>query len=230
MAKSTGAFDAVVVANKLSDISPFQVLADLGRDFRTSSMKKVVMATGADLGAQKDDFSKFGVSVAPTGADSEGVVNSVREALAAPEGDTGRVRANKLSIAASNALAGASGSAFNVRDAQKGLLAAAGDGADPEVAMAALNALVKVASPEAQGALRAIIENASMSAGHRAAAGRAMAGALRGTAPSKETFEALLAAMGDADVGVRTAAGGALGSSKLTAEQITQVMNARRVE
>jgi CheY-like chemotaxis protein len=230
MAKATGAFDAVVVSNKLADISAFQVLADLGRDFRTSSAKKVVMAVGADLGAQKDEFGKFGVTVAPTGADTTGVVNAVKEALAAPEGDAGRVRANKLSIAASNAIAGASGSAFNLRDAQKGLLAAAGEGADPDVAMAALNALFKVANADAQGELRGIIANASMTPAHRAAAGRAMAGALRGTAPSKETFEVLLAAMGDADVGVRTAAGAALGASKLTAEQIQQVMNARRVE
>ena len=230
MAKATGAFDAVVLANKLADISSFQVLADLGRDFRTSSAKKVVMAVGADLGAQKDEFSKYNVSVAPTSADADGVVNSVKEALASPEGDAGRIRANKLSISASNALAGASGSAFNLRDAQKGLLAAAGEGADPEVALAALNALVKVANADAQAGLRAIIENQSMTPAHRAAAGRAMAGALRGQAPSKETFEALLAAMGDADVGVRTAAGGALGASKLTGEQMAQVLNARRVE
>ena len=230
MAKSTGAFDAVVVANKLQDLSPFQVLADLGRDFRTASAKKIVMVAGADLGAQKDEFAKYGVSVAPTGADTAGVVNAVKEALASPEGDAGRSRGNKLSIAASNAIAGASGTTFNLRDSQKGLLAAAGEGADPDVAMAALNALFKVANADAQGELRGIIANASMSPAHRAAAGRAMAGALRGTAPSKETFEVLLAAMGDADVGVRTAAGAALGASKLTAEQITQVMNARRVE
>src|SRR5262245_21208963 len=230
MAKSTGAFDAVVLANKLNDISPFQVLAELGRDFRTSNAKKVVMAVGADLGAQKDEFGKYGVSVSPTSADAVGVVNSVKEALASPEGDAGAMRANKLSISASNAVAGASGAAFNLRDAQKGLLAAAGEGADPEVAMAALNALFKVATAEAQGPLRAIIENASTSPAHRAAACRAMAGALRGTAPSKETFEALLAAMGDADVGVRTGAGAALGASKLTPEQIKEVMNARRVE
>lgn len=230
MAKATGAFDAVVVANKLADISPFQVLADLGRDFRTASAKKIVMAAGADLGAQKDEFAKYGVTVSPTSADAAGVVTSVKEALASPEGDAGRVRANKLSISASNAIAGASGGAFNLRDAQKGLLAAAGEGADPDVAMAALNALVRVANADAQAPLRAIIENQSMTAGHRAAAGRAMAAALRGNAPSKETFDVLLAAMGDADMGVRGAAGAALGSAKLTPEQITQVMNARRVE
>lgn len=230
MAKATGAFDAVVLSNKLADISSFQVLADLGRDFRTSNAKKVVMAVGADLGAQKEEYAKFGVTVAPTSADSQGVVNSVKEALASPEGDAGRVRANKLSIAASNAIAGASSSAFNLRDAQAGLLAAAGEGADPEVAMAALNALVKVANADAQGALRAMVENAATTPGHKAAACRAMAAALRGQAPSKETFEALLAAMGDADVSVRTAAGAALGSAKLSPEQSAQVMNARRVE
>lgn len=231
MAKATGGFDAVVVSNKLADITPFQVLADLGRDFRTSGAKKIVMAAGADLGTAKGDYEKYGLAgVAPTSADSVGVVNSVKEALASPEGDAGRARANKLSIAASNAIAGASGAAFTLRDAQKGLISAAGEGADPEVALAALNALSKVAGPDAQGALRAIIANGSNSAALRVAAGHAMATALRGQAPTKETYEALLAAMGDADVGVRTSAGAALGSSKLTPEQQSEVMNKRRVE
>lgn len=231
MAKATGGFDAVVVANKLSDITPFQVLADLGRDFRTSGAKKIVMAAGADLGTAKADYEKYGLAgVAPTSTDSVGVVNVVKEALASPEGDAGRVRANKLSIAASNAIAGANGAAFNLKDAQKGLIGAAGEGADPEVALAALNALAKVASADAQGALRTIIANGANSPALRVAAGHAMATALRGQAPTKETYEALLAAMGDADVGVRTAAGAALGSSKLTPEQQAEVMNKRRVE
>jgi len=36
--------------------------------------------------------------------------------------------------------------------------------------------------------------------------------------------------MGDADVGVRTAAGAAIGCAKLTPEQQADVMNKRRVE
>src|SRR6185503_14368776 len=55
MAKATGGFDAVVVSNKLSDITSFQVLADLGRDFRTANAKRIVMAPAADLGAAKPE-------------------------------------------------------------------------------------------------------------------------------------------------------------------------------
>jgi CheY-like chemotaxis protein len=231
MAKATGGFDAVLIAAKLSDISPLMVLSDLGRDFRTSSAKKIIMAPGGDLGDKKGEFDKFGISgVAPTSTDSVGVVKAVSEALASPEGDAGRVRANKLSISASNAIAGASGPAFNLRDAQKGLLGAAGEGADPEVALAALNALAKVAGADAQSALRGMITNAANTPAHRVAACRAMASALRGQSPSKETFTALVDAMGDADVGVRTAAGTALGSAKLTPEQQSEVMSKRRVE
>jgi hypothetical protein len=69
-----------------------------------------------------------------------------------------------------------------------------------------------------------------MSPAHRAAAAHALATALRGQAASKETFDALLAAMADADVSVRTAAGAALGSAKLSAAQQAEVLNARRVE
>jgi hypothetical protein len=231
MAKATGGFDAVVVSSKLSDITVFAVLADLGRDFRTSGAKKIVMAAGGDLGPSKAEFDKFGLAgVAPTSTDSVGVVNVVKEALASPAGDSGRVHANKLSIAASNAIAGANGTAFNLRDAQKGLLAAAGPGADPDVALAALNALAKLANADAQSELRGIISTASNSAPIRVAACRAMATALRGQTPSKETYDALLEAMGDADVGVRTAAGAAIGCGKLTAEQQAEVMNKRRVE
>ena len=231
MAKATGGFDAVVVSAKLADISVFQVLADLGRDFRKSGAKKIVMAAGADLGAAKADYDKFSLAgVAPTSADSVGVVNTVKEALASPEGDAGRIRANKLSIAASNAIAGASGGAFKLSDAQKGLVGAAGEGADPEVALAALNALAKVSNADAQTPLRGIIANAANTPALRVAACRAMATALRGQAPSKETYDALLEAMGDADVGVRTAAGAALGSSKLTPAQQGEVMNKRRVQ
>ena len=231
MAKATGGFDAVVVSAKLSDMSVFQVLADLGRDFRTSGAKKIVMATGADLGASKAEYDKFSLAgVAPTSADSVGVVNTVKEALTSPEGDAGRVRANKLSIAASNAIAGATCGAFKLSDAQKGLVDAAGEGADPEVALAALNALAKVSNADSQSALRGMIANPANTPAHRVAASRAMGMALRGQAPSKETYDALLEAMGDADVGVRTAAGAALGSSKLTPAQQAEVMNKRRVQ
>jgi CheY-like chemotaxis protein len=230
MAKATGGFDAVVVSNKLSDITVFEVLSDLGRDFRTSGAKKIVMALGADVG-DKAQYEKFGLSaVAPTSADSVGVVNTVKEALASPEGDAGRMRANKLSIAASNAIANACGTGFKLSDAQRGLLAAAGEGADPEVALAALNALAEVANADAQTALRGMIGNAANSPAHRVAACRAMGTALRGQAPTKETYEALLAAMGDADVGVRTAAGAALGSAKLTPAQSAEVLAKRRVQ
>jgi HEAT repeat protein len=231
MAKATGGFDAVVVANKLSDISTFQVLADLGRDFRTANAKRIVMAVAGDLGASKGEFEKYGLAgVAPTSTDSVGVVKTVQEALASPEGDAGRKRANALSIAASNAIAGANNTAFNLHDAQKGLLAASGEGADPDVALAALNALSRISTSDAQSSLRAIITNASMSPAHRVAACRAMASAVRGQAVSKETYEALLAAMGDADTGVRTAAGAALGSAALTPEQRADALTKRRVE
>jgi CheY-like chemotaxis protein len=231
MAKATGGFDAIVISSKLGDMSPFQVLSELGRDFRTSGAKKIVMATGADLGPAKEEYDKFGLSgVAPTSTDSVGVVNTVKEALTSAEGDTGRIRANKLSIAASNALAGANPNAFNLKDAQKGLLNAAGEGADPEVSLAALNALARNAGPDSQGALRAIVANSANPPSHRIAAARALSASLRNQAPSPETYAALMDAMADADVGVRTAAGGALGSAKLTPDQQLEVMNKRRVE
>ena len=231
MAKATGGFDAVVVAASLSDVTSFQVLSDLGGDFRTQAAKRIVMAPGADLGERKGEFDKFGLAgIAPTSTDSVGVVKVVKDALASPEGDIGRVRANRLSIAASTGLGGANGGTFNLKDAQKGLLAAAGEGADAEVAQAALGALAKIAGADAQTQLRGAVANASSSPALRIAACRAMAMALRGQSPTKETYNALLDAMGDADTGVRTAAGAALGAAKLTPEQQSEVLTKRRVE
>ncbi len=229
-AKATGGFDAVVVRERLSDLSPFAVLDELGRDFRTSSMVKIVMAAGGDVGTAKAEYDSRGIAgVAPTSADSVGVVNTVREALKDAGGDVARTRANQLSIAASNAIAASCGGAWDLRDAQKGLLDAIGEGADADVQLAALRALASVATADAQGALRGVLAKTENRPENRAAAGMALARAVRGQAPARETFQGLLEAMGDADATVRNAAGAALGASKLTPDQQAEVLRKRRV-
>lgn len=228
-AKSTGAFDAIVVRNRLADLTTFQVLDEIGRDVRTQSMKKVVMAEGAQVGEAEGDFQKRNVAgVAPTSADPQGVVNVVMKALEAAEGDAGRMHANALSVAASNALQSANGATFQLKDAEAGLLAAAGDGADEPVRVAALAALGNCATANAQTALRAILTKAENSAAVRAGAAGALGRALRGAAPAPETFNALVDAMGADDAGVRAAAGAAVGQMKLSAEQQATVLNKRR--
>lgn len=229
-AKATGGYGAIVVRNRLADLTTFQVLDEIGRDFRTSGMKKVVMAEGADAGAAAAEFEKRGISgVCPTAADAPGVVNAVRKAFEGAEGGAGQKRANALSIAASNALAHAHGTAFQLKDAVPGLLAAAAEGGDEAVRLAALGALANCAAADAQDALRGILAKADNSAAVRAGAAGALGRAVRGAAPTKETFDALVAAMGDEDAGVRAAAGAALGMAKLSAEQSTEVMRKRRI-
>ena len=79
------------------------------------------------------------------------------------------------------------------------------------------------------GRMEAILGRTENSGAIRAAAATALARALRGTAPKGETYKALLGAMGDSDVAVRTASGAALGSAKLTDAQREEVLAQQRV-
>lgn len=229
VAKATGAFDAVVVRNMLDDITTFQVLDELRRDFRTANVKAVVMAEGGDVGAAQGDFDSRGIAgVAPTSDDSVGVVQAVQAALG-DGNDAHAAEANAMSVKASNALAGVRGSAFMLQDAQPGLLSALRDGAADDVRLAALGALANIADADAVETLSGVIARSDNSADIRAAACRALGKALRGQEAPEGAFAALLDAMGDASVAVRTAAGGALGAAALTDAQRAEVMTARRV-
>lgn len=228
-AKLTGAFDGIVVRNRLSDFTTFQVIDELNRDIRTKGIKVIVMAEGAQVGDAEADFQKRGIAaVAPTSADPAGVVSRVKEALAAPEGDAGRVLANDISKTASAALQAANDKAFTLKDAEAGLLDGAGDGADEDVRVAALAALGNCATPNAQNALRGILAKADNSLPVRAGAAGALGRALQGQTPAPETFNALVDAMGSEDAGLRSAAGGALGRMKLLPEQVNVVLIKRR--
>ena len=77
-------------------------------------------------------------------------------------------------------------------------------------------------------ALRGIVAKAENSAAVRAAAAGALGRSLRGQAPTPETFDALIGAMGDADAAVRHAAGAAFGQMKLSPDQQASVLTKRR--
>ena len=230
MAKNAAAFDVIVVASSLSKLTAFHVIDELARDFRTSSAKVVVMAPDGKVGDAKADFEKRNVAgYAPTSADLVGVAKAVA-AAAAGAGDWPAQRANAQSIAASNAIAGSSSSALNLSAAEAGLANAVREGADDAVRLAGLNALASVATSASEGVLAGVVGKTENSPAIRAAAASALGSATRGKAPADGTYKALLAAMGDADVGVNSAAGAALGSAKLTDAQRTAVMQARRVD
>ena len=229
VAKATGAFDAIVVRDTLGDITTFQVLDELRRDFRTSGAKTVVMAADGDLGAAQADFKKREIAgTAPTSDDAAGVVGAVKAALG-DGNDRNAAMANAMSIKASNALAGARGSAFTMSDAQPGLLSAIRDGAADEVRLAALAALAHIADADAVDTLTSVLARSDNSAAIRAGAARALGMAQCGQECSEGSFKVLIEAMGDADVAVRTAAGGALGAAKLSDAQRAEVMTAGRV-
>ena len=82
-------------------------------------------------------------------------------------------RANALSIAASHAIAGVKGGAFNMADAESGLMGAVRDGAPDDVRLAALGALRNIASADSAGALAAMAARTENSDAVRAAAARA---------------------------------------------------------
>lgn len=228
-AKATAGFDAILVRSRLSDIAPMSVLDEINRDFRTSGMKKVVMAEGADLQTATADYEKRGISgVSPTSVDLAGVVNAVKKAVESAEGDAGRIKANALAKRACAALGGSTSAAIPLKDAVAGLLDAAGEGADEDVRVAALGALANCAGADAQSALRGIVGKKENSVAVRTAAAGALGRAIRGATPANETVAALIAAMGEDDLGLRSAAGAALGSAKLSPAQAADVLNTRR--
>ena len=228
-AKATGGFDAILVRSRLSDISAMSVLDEINRDFRTSDMKKIVMAEGADLQTATADYEKRNISgVSPTSVDVVGVVNAVKKATESAEGDEARLKANALSKNAAAALASCGCSAISLKGAIPGLLDASGVGADEDVRIAALGALANSAGADAQGALTGILTKSDNSVALRSAAAHALGKSIRGVSPSAETFNALVEAMGAEDIGLRNAAGAALGNAKLTPAQSTDVMNKRR--
>ena len=136
--------------------------------------------------------------------------------------------ANALSIAASNALAGSTGRAFDMADAEAGLMGALRDNSPDDVRLAALGALANVATSKSQGSLSSVLGNSENSAAIRAAAARALGAAVAGEEPNGGAFGALLAALSDEDGSVATAAGLSLGSAKLSTAQRDQVYRASR--
>ena len=224
IAKRTGGFDAILVRDTLSDLTSYQVLDELRGDFRTANAKTVV------IGGDAAKYSNHGIAgVSPTSDDTAGLVKSVQDALAGST-DANAAAANDLSIAASNAIAGVKGSAFTLSDAQGGLLMALRDGAADEVRLAALGALKNIANADAAGALTGVVARSENSAEIRAAGAGALGQAIMGVAPSEDALNALVAAMGDDSVAVRTAAGEALSCADLTDEQRAKVLMARRLK
>ncbi len=224
IAKRTGGFDAIMVRDTLSDLTSYQVLDELRGDFRTANAKTVV------IGGDAAKYSNHGIAgVSPTSDDAVGLVKSVKDALAGAT-DANAAAANGLSVSASNAVAGVKGGAFNLSDAQGGLLAALRDGSADEVRLAALGALANIADADAAGTLTGVLSRSENSAEIRAAAGAALGRAIMGVAPSGDALDALVAAMGDESIAVRTAAGGALSCADLTDDQRAKVLMARRLK
>lgn len=229
-AKATGAFDAVVLAHSLDDMTSFQVLDELARDFRTERMVRIVMADGGSMAQAQSDYASRNVTgVARATDDGRAVVGTVNTAMQDANADEAQARANAQSIAASHALAAAHGAAFDLSAAQGGLMKALNDTATDEVRVAALAALANVANADAESALARVLADAENSVAVRAGAGNALAQALAGRAPAAQTFTALLNAMGDADAGVAAAAGAAFGAAKLSDEQQAKVLMKQRV-
>jgi len=223
IAKRTGGFDAIIIRDTLSDLTSYQVLDELRADFRTANAKTLVM------GGDAAKYSNHGIAgVSPTSDDVVGLVKSVQDALAGVT-DANSAAANGLSVAASNAIAGVKGAAFNLADAQGGLLLALRDGAADEVRLAALGALANLADADAAGTITGVLSRSENSAEIRAAAAGALGRAIQGVAPSDDALNALVAAMGDDSVAVRTAAGEALSCADLTDDQRAKVLMARRL-
>ncbi len=227
-AKAFSVFDVILVRSALSDITAFQVVKELKDDFRTRDIPVVLMSNNMD-----SDRAHFNGKVAGFMADStnpEIYVNEVKGAAGSSLNDD-RKAALAVSLAAARALAHANGrtDVFDYSGAIDALADAVGEKPD-NIRLAACHALARFGDESAVERLLAVFSNSANSAAVRAGAASALGGCLDGAAPSEGVFNALVAAMGDGDVAVRTASGIALGNMDLTDEQSAKALTANRID
>ena len=211
MLRQVAGVDAVIVAEKLPDLTTAHVLAELRADPRTSGAATLVLAKDAEAAAEVYGDSITGVI---TGAADAGAVS---EALS--DGmNAERARADALSQKAAKVLAGLASAGADVSPALDALAGTLGSRPD-SVAVPAARALGIAGGPSHTGALLAVIADTEASDELRIACARAAGSIFSRGGGMAEAADALAVVMNsDASLELRSAAASALGSLDLTAE------------
>jgi CheY-like chemotaxis protein len=202
--------DAVLLADKLPDVTSAQVLEEVRSDPATAKTP-VLLLSGAENAAAPYGERIQGVIAKPD--DVTAVTGALDKSLG-----TERARADALSVQAAGVLASLAGS-NDVKAAVPGLshtIASRPDG----VTVPAANVLAIAGGPEQVDALVAVVADGNRSEAARAACAHAVASIIgRGATPSAEAIKALHdAAHSTAPLSVREAAAAALGNLNLSHE------------
>jgi CheY-like chemotaxis protein len=224
-AKTYSVFDLVVLRSSLPDMTAFQVVKELKDDFRTRDIP-VMMISSSDedtklYGSQAVGFIKDPMQ-------PEVYLGDVKNAVSASLNDD-RARALAVSLAACQSLAHYPGGILDPSLASAALADTLAEKPD-DIRAAALHALARFGTPDVQAKVLDALTKTANATAIRVGAAKALGKCLHGQAPTAETFDALLAGMGEDDLALRVACGGALGKMDLTAEQRDQVLTARRIE
>jgi HEAT repeat protein len=220
-AKAYSVFDLIIVNASLPDITTFQVVKELSEDFRTSAIPYMVTNGTAKLFPAAAALLKDAMQ-------PDLYLGDVKKALAGSPNDD-RAAALALSLEAASTLAGYGGTMLDLTGTVEALTGTLTEKPD-NIRLAALAALASFGTQDAEAAVLAAFTTTANSTAIRTAAAKALGDCLKGLDPTAETFAALMGGMGEADLGLRIACGGALGKMALTPEQGVEVMTARRID
>jgi HEAT repeat protein len=227
-AKDVGTFDVVAVRANLEDELALTLVRQLKEDFRTAATVVLVTATEEEMEAAKNLFgTNVDGYVSADPLDVEQIKIEADKSL-----NDEQQRAREISKIACDALAGISRvhTAFgNYAEAVPALVKAVGSDKPDENRLAALAALANIGNPDAGEALAETFGDTANDVQVRIGAARALGGCYSGVAAPDKIFEALLAGLGDEDMGVRQAVGNAFGEMRLTPAQMNEVLQKYRV-
>ena len=200
--------DLVVIADRLDDITPFQVIDQLQRRAHTAQTPIVV------LSSSEDAEELFGDRVAAVAQGAEDL-DAIREAMA-ENMNRDREEADRLAASAAEALAHFAREGEDITSARAALTATLAY-RDDAVAVPAMLALGRAGGEDSLAALTSLVADGERSDEAREAAARACAGIFRrGAAPSADEIDALVSVIGgDASPVVQQAAALALGSAPI---------------
>ncbi len=215
--------DAVFVAERLPDLTAFQVLTELENDPVHGEVPRHVLAADAD-----EAEALFGARATVLGADLD--LDGLEDTLEG-RGSRDRDLADDLAARAAEALAGLAAAGVDVSGAALHLVGTL-TGRQDRIALASLAALQYAARPGHADALVAVMADAGRSIEVRRAAGRAMAG-LCARAPQGLDAGSLAALVSmvaeEDDLELRAELARALGSLDLEAGLRAEVLRSVRV-
>ena len=208
--------DAVIVADRLPDLTTHQVIDEVSTGTRTASAPILVVSD--DTEAAGELFGDMASAIIAAG-DAAAVIEAMSESL-----NSDRAQADRLAAQAAHILAGLAAAGQDISGITDALANALA-GRPDNVTIPAAKALGIAGRADHSGALLALLGDSARSDEARAAAGFAAAAVFQRGAMSAEAVEFLMGVIhSDASLAVRKSAYAALGSLDLTPAQRAELL------